>query len=218
MRLESLRGAVLNTSLQLVQEGLVSGSQGNVSAKDGASGLIAVTPSAIPYKNLRPEDICVVDPQGKIVEGLWRPTSELLLHLTIYQQNSTVGAVIHSHAPYASVFAVAREPLPMALSESAMVLGGALPLAPYARPGSAELAQITAKALQDAVGAIMANHGMITVGKDLDQALQASLAAEANARAVILARAMGKKETALDPSEAVSLHEAFLQNYHSQRL
>lgn len=218
MKWESMRTAVLNTSLRLVQERLVYGSQGNVSARDGESNAIAITPSAIPYKDLRPEDICIVDLQGNVVEGAWKPTSELLLHLAIYQQYPAVRAVIHSHAPYASVFAVAREPLPVALSESAMVLGSVLPLAPYARPGSSELAQITASTLQDAMGAIMANHGLITIGRDLDQALQASLAAEANARAVILARAMGKQEAALDPSEAASLHEAFLRTYHPQRL
>lgn len=216
-KLQSLRTAVLKTSLELMREGLVRGSQGNVSARDAESGLIAVTPSAMPYNDLQVEDICIVDLQGNMVDCLWKPTSELLLHLAIYQQRPDIHAVIHSHAPYASVFAVAREPLSIALSESAMVLGANLPLAPYAPPGSAELANITANSLRDVMGAIMANHGLITVGTDLNQALQASLAAESNARAVILARAMGKKEATLDSSEVASLHETYLLTYRPQK-
>jgi ribulose-5-phosphate 4-epimerase/fuculose-1-phosphate aldolase len=107
--------------------------------------------------------------------------------------------------------------MPVVLNEAAMCLGGPLPVAPYARPATQELAEVTFNATGEAVGAIMAHHGLITIGTDLEQAYNSTLAAEATARLIIMARSMGAEVVALDPQEASELRHMFLEHYHPER-
>jgi L-fuculose-phosphate aldolase len=219
MSLKELRRAVLDTALAMLEDGVAHGSQGNISALDRDSGLIAITPSALPYTELKPKDICLVDKQGKVVEGPWRPTTELLLHLIFYQRRQDVGAVVHTHAPYTSVFGICNTPLPMALSEAAMHLGETVPVAPYARPGSQELAEATLAAMGDhGLAAIMANHGLVTVGDSLERAYESTLAAENTACLVMMAKSMGGKVTVLPQSEVDIIRQTFLEKYHADKL
>jgi L-fuculose-phosphate aldolase len=214
MLLSDLREKIVEIGLRMVADGLAHGTQGNISALDAESGLLAVTPSAVPYAQRRAEDICVMDLQRRLIEGRWQPTSEVNLHLAFYRRRKDVRAVVHSHALHASVFGVTGEAIPQVLIESAMCLTGPVPVAAYASPGGEEVAELTA----DAAGAfgnavVMAHHGLVTVGDTLEQAYAASLAAETMARVVILARSMGVKEKTMDPLEAARLREGFLANY-----
>ncbi len=217
MFLKDLRQQVLETALRMLEDGIAHGSQGNVSALDQEHEAIAITPSAIPYTQLKTEDICVVDKEGKIIEGKWKPTSEIALHLIFYQRREDVRAVVHSHAPYSSVFGVIHEPIPIVLNETAMNLSGPIPVAPYARPGTQEVAEITFQTmLPDQVAAIMAHHGLVTVGPNLAAAYDSTLAAEMTAKIVILARSMGARVIPMDDKECRQLREIYLSSYRAQ--
>lgn len=214
MLLKSLREQVLEACLQMLADGFSNISEGNVSARDPKSGLIAISPTAIPYLALRPKDVCVIDSTGKQIKGKWLPTSELTLHTAIYSRRPDVNAVLHTHASYANVFAATGQALPVVLTESAMLLGGEVPVAPYRTPGSVELAGVTADALGDGAAVLMAQHGLITVGDDLGSAYLATLAVEQCARVVCLARAMNAPLNLLPPEEIAALRSAYLENYH----
>lgn len=210
----SLKQEVWSFARQMLTDGIARRAQGNISARDETSGLIAVTPTAIPYDRLLIKDIVVVDLDGELVEGEWKPTSELPLHLAFYRARPEVRAVVHSHAPYAALFSVTGEPLPMLLTEAAMLLGGPVPVAPYARPGTNELAEDAVRIADNRPAVILANHGLVTVGRDLGNAYDAALAVEATARTLWMARAMGAGVHEMDAQEASALHAAWLENYH----
>lgn len=214
MLLQSLREQVLETCLKMLADGLSKAAEGNVSARHPGSGFIVITPTAIPYVEMKPEDLCVINAQQNRIEGDWKPTSELALHTIFYQRRPDVNAVVHTHAPYASVFAVSGEPLPMVLTESAMLLGGDVPVAPYRTPGSVELAEATADTLGAGPAAIMAHHGLISVGNDLSSAYAATLAAEQTARMVCMVRAMNAPLNVLPPDVTARLRSTYLEKYH----
>ncbi len=214
MLLEELRIQVLATARQMVADGVAHGAQGNVSALDRETGLIAITPSAIPYNQMQIEDVVLLDRHSKVVEGRWKPTSETPMHLIFYHERSDVGAVVHSHAPYATTFALINAPLPVVLIESATCLGGPVPVAPYRRPGTTEVGRIAVETMGAGVAVLLANHGLVTVGADLAQAYDATIAAETTARLVIMARAMNAEPVPFDPDEAAFMRETYLRGYH----
>lgn len=217
MLLEHLRKEIAELGRTMVRDGLAHNGQGNISAFDRKKGLIAITPSAVPYGERTPEDICVVEPNGKLVEGNWKPTSENALHLTFYRCRSDVRAVVHTHPPYATVFGIiGADAMPVVLNEAAMGLGGPLPVAPYARPGTQELADVTCAAAGDSVGAIMAHHGLVTVGDDLAAAYISTQSAETTAHTIILARSMGEQVVQIAQDEAQALRKIYLTSYAAQ--
>jgi len=171
MKLVEERKKILEISHKLIAADLVHDNQGNISIFNRKNDLIAITPSAVPYDQREVEDICVVDLDGNLVEGKWKSTSEINLHLIYYRERDDVNAVVHTHAPKATVFGVVgTDPMPMILTEAAMSIGGPVPIAPYARPGTNELAEVTFKATGDGLAVIMAHHGLITVGANIDYA------------------------------------------------
>lgn len=213
MKLIDERKKILEISQKLIADGVISHGQGNISIYDRESGLVAITPSAVPYYERDVEDICVVDLEGNLIESKWKTTSETPLHLIYYHKRPDINAVIHTHAPKATVFGViGNEPMPMILNEAAMGIGGAVPVAPYARPGSAELAEVTCEAVGSGFAAIMAHHGLITVGPTIDLAFVATIAVEATAATIIMARSMGVEPIALDIEEVNILREMFLDH------
>lgn len=213
MLLAELRAEVLSTALRMVEDGLAHGAQGNISARDPESGLLAVTPSALEYSVMTAEDVVVIDVYGRVVEGRWKPTSETPMHTIFYRERPGVSAVVHTHSPFATTFAIAREPIPVVLSEAALCLGGAVPVAPYCRPGTEELAQTVLDTMGQGVGVLLANHGLITVGSTLAQAYAATIAAEQMARCVIWTRSMGCQPVALPDDEVAALRELYVRHY-----
>nr|HID12402.1 class II aldolase/adducin family protein [Anaerolineae bacterium] len=213
MLLRELRVEVLATARRMVADGLAYGAQGNISALDPETGLIAITPSAIEYHRMKAEDVVVVDKYGKVVDGQWKPTSETPMHTIFYRERSDVGAVVHTHAPYATTFAVIGEPVPMVLVEAALCLGKPVPVAPYRRPATEDLAQIALETMGEGVGVLLAQHGLITVGANLERAYAATIAAEMSARLAIMARSINVEPVELDLDEVADLHEIYLRHY-----
>lgn len=209
MRLKRLRSEVLRRAQQMVSDDLAHGSAGNVSARDPQSGLITITPSGIEYGEMQLEDIVIVDGEGQPVEGNQSPTSEWRMHITVYRARPDIGGLVHTHPPHATLFAALEQPIPMVVDEAAYFLGGPVPVAAYAPPGTQSLADSVRQALGQGLTVLLARHGLLTAGADLAQAYQLTLAAEFSARLAILARSIGVDLKPLDPDHVAELHAAF---------
>jgi L-fuculose-phosphate aldolase len=169
---EAARQRIARAAQSLAAEGLVHGTAGNISERVDES-LVAITPTGGDFASLAAEQVVVVDLDGDPVEGDLLPTSELALHLGVYRRYDA-GAVVHTHAPYATAVAcVLDRELPV-VHYQLLALGGPVRIAPYATFGTEELAEHTVAALDGRSAALMANHGAITYGPSLDAAVAQS--------------------------------------------
>ncbi len=166
----SLREQVAAASRALAAAGLVRATSGNVSARDG--DLIAVTPTGGVLAELTAEQIAVVDLDGAQVEGALAPTSEIGLHLGVYERYGA-GAVVHTHAPVATALSTVLDELPCVHYEM-LGLGGSVRVAPYRTFGTPELHDAVLEALEGRTAALMGNHGALTYGADLAGAVEAT--------------------------------------------
>ncbi|QIG44534.1 class II aldolase/adducin family protein [Nocardioides anomalus] len=169
-----LREEVAAAARRLAHEGLLVGTAGNVSARSGDE--VAVTASGVALAGCRPEDVTVVAPDGTVLEGALRPTSELALHLGVYA-DTAAAAVVHTHAPWSTALACVLDELPV-LHYQQLLLGGSVRVAPYATFGTAELAAGVRAALDGKQAALLANHGSVAVGGSLDAAVENALLLE----------------------------------------
>jgi L-fuculose-phosphate aldolase len=165
---DPLREQVAAASRELAAAGLVRATNGNVSARDGDR--IAITPTGGVLGRLRAGDIAIIDADGDLLEDGPRPTSELALHLGVMARLGA-GAVVHTHPPIGTALGLVIDELPCVHYEM-VALGGAVRVAPYRTFGSQELADAVIEALEGRSAALMANHGAITFGEDLAQALE----------------------------------------------
>jgi L-fuculose-phosphate aldolase len=164
MLLRDAREAIVTTCRELARAGLVVGTAGNVSVRDG--DLVAISPSGVRYAELTPELVGVHGLDGAAVEAPLAPTSELPLHLAIYAARPEAGAVVHTHPPAATALSALVEEVP-AVHYYVAMFGGPVRVARYATYGTQELAENTVAALRDRTGCLMGNHGAVTVGPDL---------------------------------------------------
>lgn len=182
--------AVLETAQAMYAKGLVEGTAGNVSGRVG-DGTLCLTPSSLGYEAMRASDLIFVDAGGDVVAGDGHPSSEKALHLACYRQWSEVGGVVHCHPLYASMFAVARQTIPAAIEEVVIYIGGNVEVCDYHLTGSDDLGEAVAAALGERSAVLMANHGLVTVGRDPADALHAALVVERTAHIVWGARLLG---------------------------
>jgi L-fuculose-phosphate aldolase len=201
-RLERERERVAGAARRLAADGLVTGTAGNISMRAGE--LVAVTPTGARLEDVTPEQVAVVDLDGAQVDGDLAPTSELELHIGIYRQLEA-GAVVHSHARFATALACVLDELPV-VHYQMLALGGPIRVAPYATFGTPELAELTLKALEGRSAALMANHGAIAYGPDLDTAMQQALLLEWACELYWRAAALGTPRT-LDRSDQLAFVE-----------
>lgn len=160
--MEEAREAVADACRRLAREGLVHATAGNVSAR--ADELVVVTPTGAVLAELRPELTSVVDMEGNVVEGELAPTSELFLHLGIYERFDA-GAVVHTHSPVATALSCVIDELPP-VHYQMLAFGGGVRVAPYATFGSRELADNVHAALDGRSAALMQNHGAVCFAGD----------------------------------------------------
>lgn len=212
MLLADLRAQVALYAKKMYESQLVRAVQGNLSARDSESGYICITPSAADYQLLQPEDIVVVNEDGDIIEGHWRPSSETPLHTYLLRRRRNINCVMHTHSLYASAFGVVYQPIPMILAESAVCLGGEVPVAPYKRSGTLEFAEYIDRELGDRPAIIWGNHGAMVVGKDLAHTFSVAHALEDSARIYTIAKQLGNPVT-LPPEEINELHQMWLTGY-----
>ena len=155
-----LRRDLVAAGRAIASAGLVRGTQGNLSVRDGDR--ILITPSGVPYESIEPGDLVVIDPDGSVVEGDRAPSSERLVHTAIYRNRDDVAAIVHTHSRAAVRWSDLGDPLPCD--------DGAVPTAAYALTGTQELATNAAGALGDAPAVLLAGHGVVAVGTTVDQA------------------------------------------------
>ena len=181
------RERVLLFAQRLLAERLVFFTAGNVSMRiAGDPELVAMTPSSTPYDTMRPEDVVIVRLDGRIVDGTLKPTSELPLHTLTYVRRPDVGGIVHAHSPAAMAAAAMGIAIPPILHGLIAACGGGIVTAPYARGGTAEVAERTAEALRDRSACLLRNHGVLAIGPTVDHAYNAASVVEGVADAYLL--------------------------------
>jgi L-fuculose-phosphate aldolase len=199
--------------------GLVASTWGNVSARVPGTALAITTPSGVEYEVLDEGMLCVVDVStGRVVDGHLRPSSELPMHLGIYRAREDVGGIVHTHSVYATAHSVLRVALPPIVEDLAQAVGGPVECAEHARAGTTALADAVVRGLGDRGAVLMANHGLVGVGRTVDDALRVCLVVEQGARIYSVARALGEP-VSLPQGEVRNLHREYLASYgqHGER-
>ncbi|HHW06999.1 MAG TPA: class II aldolase/adducin family protein [Clostridia bacterium] len=210
---EEAKRAVVETGQRILTSGLVVGTWGNVSARvPGEPELVAITPSGMDYMALTEEDIVLLDLSGNLVEGRRKPSIEVPLHLAVYQARPEVNGVVHVHSVYATAWAAARQPVPGALEDLVQIVGGEVRVSRYALPGTRELAQYAVEALENRMAALLANHGLIALGRDLPEALKTCQVVEKAAQALLYAKLLGGW-VELSRQDIAAMREFFLHSY-----
>lgn len=210
--LATARAAVRAMGLKLLETGLVIGTWGNVSVRLGDH--MVITPSGADYTKLTDDDMPLVD----LAAGTWegpKPSSERGLHQAIYLERREIGAVLHVHSPNASTLAAAHVELPAILDDLAQMVGPSVRVAPYALSGTRKIVRETMKALKGRMAALMANHGAVCLGRDLDEALLCCQVLEKSAKAYIEAQFLGGAKE-INKFEAWVMHQVFLKRYSRQ--
>jgi len=213
MLLPELRAGGARYAQKMAASGLVRATQGNLSARDTSSGLIAITPSGADYDTLAAADIVVVDEQGTVVEGRWKPSLETPVHAYLLRERPDIHCVMHTHSPYATAFGVIYRPIPMLLNESAACLGGPVPVAPYHVSGSIAFAKLVAEHLGQGTAVIWGNHGALAVGATLPLTYAIAHALEDTAQVYAIARQLGEPVHELPAIEIARLHTEWKAHY-----
>jgi L-fuculose-phosphate aldolase len=186
-----VRDKIVEVSKRLYLRGLVAGAGGNVSAYIRDEDVIFITPSGLCKGYLKPEDIVKVDPSGKVLEGALKPTSELSFHLGIYRVREDVNAVVHAHPPVSTGFACAGTPIDYAVLPEVIAMIGEVRFVGYETPTTRELADKVAENIIGVEALLLENHGIITVGSNLEQAYQRAELLEDFAKMILVARLLG---------------------------
>ena len=192
MLLEAERQAVVQNGLAMMRAGLTTGTGGNLSCRSRDRGLVAITPSGVPYDAMQPGDVVVVDPAGKVVAGDLKPSSEIGFHLALYDRREDVGGVVHTHSVYATTLACLNREIPP-VHYLVGFAGPKVPVAPYATFGTDALACNVRQTMgTDYHAVLLANHGLVAVGEDLPRALATAEMVEFVARVYCQANAIGQ--------------------------
>lgn len=154
---------------KLLDKKLVAGTSGNLSLR-GQSDEIYITPSGMDYLEITEDDIVKINFMGEILEGVKKPSSEWMMHVEIYKNHPNYNAIVHTHSPIATAFAVSRKKIPLILIEMKPFLGGEIEVAPFKPSGSLELAKSLIPYLKKSNSCLLANHGVVSCGKNIESA------------------------------------------------
>jgi L-fuculose-phosphate aldolase len=185
MSIEKAKNIVCAAGKQLLKEGLVARTWGNVSVRISDTQMV-ITPSGRQYDELKPADMVVVDFYTLKFEGSIKPSSELKLHCQVYKTRPHINAVIHTHQMYASIVAAAQQDVIVIKPEHQKILGGTvIKAAPYALPNTKKITVETARAIEQSNAALMANHGAVCIGEKLEDAFNVARTLELACQAFI---------------------------------
>ena len=176
---------------RVYERGFAAANDGNITVRLNEREVLC-TPTMVSKGFMKPEDICKVDYEGKQLAGTKRRTSEVLLHLSIYKARPDINGVVHCHPPHATAFAVAGEPIPKCVLPEVEVFLGEVPIAVYETPGASKFADSILPYVHDCNTVILANHGTVTFGPDLEKAYFNTEIIDAYCRILILAKQLGK--------------------------
>lgn len=214
MRLEQLREIVWKCNLELPKNDLVKMTSGNVSGRDQETGLVVIKPSGYSYEEMTPAHMVVVDLDGKVIEGEYKPSTDTDAHLYIYRHRPDIFGVVHTHSPYATSFAVLGKPIRACLTASAM-LGGDIPIGDYAPIGGDAIGAEIIEKIGQSYAILMQNHGVFTIGHSPQHATK--LAVEVEEIAKITHLAMSQGDPILLSSEQVNHMVNLYKNEYGQQ-
>ena len=210
--LEKLKEQLVQLHLELPKSNLVAWTSGNVSARDPQTGLVVIKASGIRYESMGPEHMVVVDEQGKVVDGGFKPSSDVFSHLYIYKHRPDVGGVVHTHSRYATAFAAVGKPIPCVLTAMADEFGGPIPCGGFALIGDEAIGKVVLDSIGKSPAVLLKNHGVFTIGKNAEAAVKAAVMTEDVAATVWLALQIGKPD--LLPQEDIDkLHDRYTNVY-----
>lgn len=213
--LVQLREDVCNGNLMLPKAGLVAWTGGNLSARDPETGHVVIKPSGVLYDEMGPEDMVVVDLDGRIVHGDRGPSSDTASHLGVYRARPDVMSIIHTHSRYATAFAAAGRPIPCVLTAIADEFGGDVPLGEYASIGGNAIGEEIVRSIGHSPAILMKQHGVFTVGPTIKKALQAAVMVEDIAHTVAVAMGLGEL-TRLPDDEIAANYDRYTNRYGTE--
>jgi L-fuculose-phosphate aldolase len=185
-----LKEQICEIGRRVYARGFAAANDGNISIRLNSREIMC-SPTMVSKGFMKPEDLCKVDYEGKQIAGTRKRSSEILLHLAIYKNRPDVNAVVHCHPPHATAFAVAGVPVPMCILPEVEVFLGEVPTAVYETPGTQKFAETIVPHLKSSNTIILANHGTVTFGPDLEKAYWNSEIIDAYCRILILSRQLG---------------------------
>ena len=188
---DEIKADLLWVAQESLRTNLVHGTAGNFSARL-PDGNVELTPSSLEYDTMTLDDLVVCDLEGNVVEGTRSPTTEKMLHLACLKAYDDIHAVIHCHAKFCTMFALVHQPIICAIEEVEAFVGGDVPVANYQFTGSQDLADEVSKWVGDRAAVLMANHGLLTVGKSPKDALKIANMVELTAEMMWGARQLGE--------------------------
>lgn len=210
--LEKLKEELVQLHLELPKNKLVVWTGGNVSARDSETGLVVIKASGIRYEEMYPEHMVVLDLDGKIIEGNFKPSSDAASHLYIYRHRADVGGIVHTHSAYATAFAAVNKPIPVVLTAIADEFGGPIPCAGFALIGDESIGKVVIESIGKSPAVLLKNHGVFTIGKDAKSAVKAAIMTEDNAKVVWLALQIGTPDE-IPLEDVEKLHHRYTHLY-----
>jgi L-fuculose-phosphate aldolase len=213
IELDNLKRVVIESGIKLLNEGLVSRTWGNVSLRVDENHML-ITPSGRTYTDLTVDDIVLVNYHTSKYDGSIKPSSEKELHCEIYRTRKEINAVIHTHQMNASTVAATHREVPPILDDMAQIIGPSVRCADYALPSTKRIVTKTVKALRGRMAALMANHGAVCVGRDIDEAFVVCQVLEKACKAFIEAEFLGGAK-GINIFEAHLMHQFYLRKYSS---
>lgn len=190
--LKDYRKEIVKYGRHIFETGLTSKYSGNISIKDPETGLIAIKPSGVPWMDVTESDVVVIDLEGEVVEGVRKPSIETPMHIAVYKSVPQASAVVHTHSTYGTGFAVARQSIP-SICVNSVELGGEIPVLPYYPPGSADSGKVIAEGFRNKQALLLAAHGVLCYGADLEEAVYINEVLEEIARLALIRNVLGSK-------------------------
>lgn len=185
-----LKEDIVRWAKELTLRNLTVGTGGNVSCLEQSTGYMLITPSGMEYLALQTEDLVVMDLNGRVVEGRWKPSSEWRMHAEVYKQRPEIQAVVHAHSTYATAVSCLQQELP-AIHYMVALAGKSVPCAPYATFGSEELAERACETMAEGRAVLLANHGIVTAAESLSTAFRILEEIEQVAKLYCITKSMG---------------------------
>lgn len=212
MSLDQLRSEICRLNLELPRNNLVAWTSGNVSGRDPETGFIVIKPSGVRYDELTPKSMSVVDLDGKVIEGKYKPSSDTFAHVYIYRHRPDVNGIVHTHSTFATAWAAVGRPIPAVLTAISDEFGGPIPVGAYAKVGGDEIGQEVIRSIGSSPAILMKNHGVFTIGKTPEAAVKAAVMVEDVARTVFYAYQLGQPDE-IPAEEVARAHQRYLNEY-----
>ncbi len=215
MEIQEAKQKIWEAGKRLLAEGLVKGTWGNISLRVDPETMV-ITPSGREYQDLKPDEMVEVNILTHKYKGNIKPSTEFKMHAEVFRKRREINAVIHTHPPSASTVAAARREVPPVLDDMAQIIGPTVRVADYARSSSRKMNKVALKALKGRMACLLANHGAVCIGRDLEEAFVVSQVLEKACRTFIEAEFLGGAKS-VNKVEAYLMHQYYLNKYSKQK-